>query len=207
MYAAPHRGSKIPLANASHLLDKLRFIKQKAPQLRCFTIKIIRETEEDAQTLAALDALRRKLCMPLKNYETASVGAQTAREQAQALAAFLKELDLAQTLSDRAKKLSGRGLGALAAEYAQLWDLLIGALEQFASVLGDMPMEREEFSQLLLAMLAQYDIGTIPAAQDAVSAGEMDRMRRRHLKHLIVLGASDERLPAPEKPELLLWYR
>ena len=26
LYAAPRRGSKIPLANASHLLDKLRFI-------------------------------------------------------------------------------------------------------------------------------------------------------------------------------------
>ncbi|MBR4057017.1 MAG: PD-(D/E)XK nuclease family protein [Oscillospiraceae bacterium] len=163
-----------------------------------------RETEEDAQTLAALDALRRKLCMPLKNYELASDAAQTARTQAQAFVAFLKELDLAQTLSDRAKKLSGRGLGTLAAEYAQLWELLIGAVEQFASVLGDMPMEREEFGPLLLAMLAQYDIGTIPAAQDTVSAGEMDRMRRRHLKHLIVLGASDDRLPAPEKPELLL---
>ena len=25
LYAAPHRGSKIPLANASHLLDKYRF--------------------------------------------------------------------------------------------------------------------------------------------------------------------------------------
>ena len=25
LYVAPHRGSKIPLTNASHLLDKLRF--------------------------------------------------------------------------------------------------------------------------------------------------------------------------------------
>ena len=28
LYVAPHRGSKIPLANASHLLDKLQFIGQ-----------------------------------------------------------------------------------------------------------------------------------------------------------------------------------
>ena len=28
LYAAPHRGSKIPLAYASHLLDKLRFINR-----------------------------------------------------------------------------------------------------------------------------------------------------------------------------------
>ena len=44
-------------------------------------------------------------------------------------------------------------------------------------------------------MLSQYDVGTIPVALDRVTAGDFDRMRRRSIRHLLVLGASDERLP------------
>lgn len=47
-------------------------------------------------------------------------------------------------------------------------------------------------------MLSRYDIGTIPVSLDCVTAGEMDRMRRRNIKHLIVLGATDERIPGTD---------
>ena len=40
-------------------------------------------------------------------------------------------------------------------------------------------------------------MGVIPVSLDMVTAGDFDRMRRRHIKHLIILGASDERLPGP----------
>jgi len=56
-------------------------------------------------------------------------------------------------------------------------------------------MDRNLFSKLLLQVLSQYDIGTIPVSLDNVSAGDFDRMRKRHLKHLIILGASEKRLP------------
>ena len=36
-----------------------------------------------------------------------------------------------------------------------------------------------------------------PDIQRLFEAGDFDRMRRRHIKHLIILGASDERLPGP----------
>ena len=60
-------------------------------------------------------------------------------------------------------------------------------------------MDGESFSQLFTLMLSRYDVGTIPVSLDRVSAGDFDRNRRRHVKHLIVLGASDERLPRAEE--------
>lgn len=44
-------------------------------------------------------------------------------------------------------------------------------------------------------MLTQYDVGTIPVALDRVTAGDFDRMRRRNIRHLLILGTSDDRLP------------
>ena len=55
-----------------------------------------------------------------------------------------------------------------------------------------------EFGRLFLRMLSMYDLGLIPVSLDRVSAGDFDRMRRRNIKHLIVLGCSDSRLPQAE---------
>lgn len=118
-----------------------------------------------------------------------------------ALADFLERLHLAQRLDALAEDLRREGRGALAAEYAQLWELTVGALEQFAAILGNTQMDADTFATLFLRMLSCYDIGTIPVALDRVTAGDLDRMRRRGIRHLIVLGASDDRLPRAGEPD------
>ena len=160
--------------------------------------------EAAKEKLAALDAQRKRLCAPLARYEQAASAAKTARQQAEVFSAFLAEAGLAGTLQNEAERLRHRDMAMEAEAAAQLWDILVSALEQFALVLADAPMDREGFGALLTAMLAQYDVGAIPAVLDAVTAGDMERMRRRNLRHLIVLGATDERLPAPEKEDALL---
>lgn len=62
-------------------------------------------------------------------------------------------------------------------------------------------MDADTFATLFLRMLSCYDIGTIPVALDRVTAGDLDRMRRRGIRHLIVLGASDDRLPRASEPD------
>ena len=54
---------------------------------------------------------------------------------------------------------------ALAEEYRQLWDILCGALEQCARLLGEAAMELEEFALLFRLVLSQYDVGSIPVCQ------------------------------------------
>ena len=60
-------------------------------------------------------------------------------------------------------------------------------------------MDCSQFGRLFTLMLSKYDIGTIPVSLDRVTAGDFDRNRRRDVKHLIVLGASDDRLPMAEE--------
>ena len=69
------------------------------------------------------------------------------------------------------EELERRGQPALAEEYRQLWDILTLGLEQCARLLGEAPMELEEFAQLFRLVLSQYDVGTIPVSLDRVSAG------------------------------------
>ena len=153
--------------------------------------------ENTEKRLERINALRERIAEPLKKLAAASSQAVSVAEQAAALAQFLKEIGLPKTLEARSLKLQQRGDEAGANEYSQLWDTVVLAVEQADSVLGICRMDTEEFSRLFSIMLSKYSVGTIPATLDSVSAGDFDRMRRRHIKHLIVLGAGADRLPAP----------
>lgn len=154
--------------------------------------------EETEERLAHINELRHRLSDPLLQFADDSEKAQTAAEHAVALATLFGTLKLPEMLEARAEALSREGREVLAQEYVQLWGIVVGALEQSAAILGDMPMESDEFGKLFNQTLSKYDVGTIPVSLDAVSAGDFDRVRRRNIKHLIVLGASDERLPRAE---------
>lgn len=149
------------------------------------------------EKLNRINELRSRAAAPLLAFEERSSAALTAIDQARALAMLFSELSLCEQLDAKTRSLRERGEGAKAQEYAQLWDICSSALKQCASVLGDAEVDSEYFGRLFLTVLSKYDIGSIPALSDAVTIGDFDRVRRRKLRHLIVLGADDERLPAP----------
>lgn len=153
---------------------------------------------EDNALLRRVNALRRSVAAPLAVFEQETKAAATGHEHVMALVQLLENLGVDRVLEQRAAQLEEEGYPQQAAECEKIWEITLSALEQFDGILGETEMDRDRFSQLLLMMLRQYDVGTIPIAVDRVSAGEMDRMRRRNLKHLIVLGASDGNLPRPE---------
>lgn len=151
-------------------------------------------TDEIRAELARLNDLRERVISPLAALDEAGK-TETALAQAQALAQLFDDISLPETLEKRAVELRELGMEREAGEYVQLWDIIVSALEQCAAVLGELKITREEFSDLFLLMLSQYDVGTIPLTLDRVLAGDMDRMRRRHIKHLLILGCESERVP------------
>ena len=156
-------------------------------------------TPEVNERLHNINKLRRTVYEPLAEFAEETENAQTAQGQAAALAKLLERLGLAAKLEEKTRLLTEQGRGASAQEYAQLWDIIVSALEQSAAILGDTASDRASFGKLFTLMLSKYDIGTIPAALDRVTAGDFDRIRRRNIKHLIVLGACDTRLPRTEE--------
>lgn len=156
-------------------------------------------TDETNERLRRINALRRIIVRPIQRLAENSAAADTAIGQAQALADYLEDTGLSLRLEERADALRNAGREALAQEYLQLWELIVTALEQAAAILGESESDSESFSKLFTMMLSKYDVGSIPVSLDRVQAGEFDRMRRRNIKYLIVLGASDNRLPRTDE--------
>lgn len=156
-------------------------------------------TEETETQLSRIDALRRRAAAPLLLLERERNAAATAREHCRAAADFWEALGLQTQLEGRTAELRALHREQEADEAEQLYDTAVRALEQCARVLGDLPMEKEEFVRLFTLLLGEYSVGTIPVAVDRIHAGDFDRMRRRHIRHLLILGATDGRLPRIER--------
>ena len=152
-------------------------------------------SERDEGYLERVNTLRSTVAEPLAALETALKNGASAAEKIQALYLYLEAVDFPDRLERKTEALTARGQAEQAQEYRQLWDILVGAMEQMADILGEMDMDMDEFARVLKIVLSQYDVGTIPAFLDVVGVGDMARMRRRDVKCLIVLGATDERLP------------
>jgi len=68
-------------------------------------------------------------------------------------------------------------------------------MNQMYNILGDKPLSPIEFKKLIMLAFSQNDVGVIPVSLDRVALGGMQMSRRRNIKCLILLGASDDKLP------------
>lgn len=143
--------------------------------------------------VAQLDAMRRRVIAPLERLRRRE--GTTGRDRAMALYDFLEDIHLPQTLSDRVEALRRRGELGLADEYAQLWDILVGALEECGALLKDMEMDFGEFAKLFSLTLSQYQVGSIPVALDRVTAGPCPRLGYESYQAVFFLGCDDAHVP------------
>ena len=147
--------------------------------------------------LAKVNALRRRVQGPLSRLAEGLKTGGTAAAKVGALYDFMEELRLQDALETQMKAQAQAGRLQEAEETAQLWEILCGVLDQFVEIVGEEPMELEEFTRLLRQVLTQYSVGTIPVSLDQVQVSGVARNDRHTAKYLFLLGANDHVLPTP----------
>ncbi len=152
-------------------------------------------TDYDKKTLALLNEARNQAIKPLQQLRDRFRVAIGVREQVVALYDFLNDISLHKRLQCLAEDLDRQGDNRNAQMMNQLWDILVGALEQIYDVLSETSWDADTFTKLLRLLLSQYDVGSIPSVLDAVKVGSVSAMRCENCRHLFVLGASEGLLP------------
>lgn len=154
------------------------------------------EWTADAQArLRQLNQAREAAIGPLVRLRERFRSAVSLAQQIQALYDFLEAIGLERRLSKLADRLDREGDSRTAQELNQLWEIILGAMEQMYDILGSTAWDTESFIRLFRLLLSQYDVGTIPTVLDSVTAGPVSAMRCQQQKHLIVLGALEGSLP------------
>ena len=154
-------------------------------------------TQAREARLAKVNALRRRVQGPLSRLAEGLKTGGTAAAKVGALYDFMEELRLQDALETQMKAQAQAGRLQEAEETAQLWEILCGVLDQFVEIVGEEPMELEEFTRLLRQVLTQYSVGTIPVSLDQVQVSGVARNDRHTAKYLFLLGANDHVLPTP----------
>ncbi|MCI8398853.1 MAG: ATP-dependent nuclease subunit B [Oscillibacter sp.] len=147
--------------------------------------------------LDRVNELRRRVRSPLSRLAEGLKAGETAGEKVDALYSFMEELGLQDALERQLRDQAAAGRMQDAEETAQLWEILCGVLDQFVELLGEEPMELDEFTRLFRQVLTQYSVGSIPVSLDQVSVTGVERNDRHSGRCCFLLGANDHVLPTP----------
>lgn len=144
-----------------------------------------------------LNACRERVAETLHAFASAAgKKGQTLLEYTDALYELLKACEVQQRLKDREQELLAEGAVAEAREYAQIYGILIGLLDEMVDLLGEEHMDLQEFAGILDAGLSEAKVGVIPPGIDQVQVGDIRRSRLAHVRVLFFLGLNDGWVPA-----------
>lgn len=147
------------------------------------------ETGADKLLLERLNALRAEITAPLRTFYDAVQhcdGAGFAR----AVFAYLTDAGILERLRTAEED------DPIAGDCAQLYDVLVGLLEQFATALRGVILPPAQLAELLRMVAASVDIGSIPQTLDQVIVGSADRVRLSSPKAVFLVGANEGVFPA-----------
>ena len=155
-------------------------------------------TEEDEQALVRLNALRERLIAPLRSFASAT-GDASGAEISQAVYDLLSAYHMEDNLPAYCRSLEDMGEDGLAAKQLRVWDLLMGLLDQFHSILGDRKTPRERYARLLREVVAAEDVSEIPQTVDEVLFGTSEQVRQSSPKAVFLIGCSQGDFPLMPK--------
>lgn len=153
-------------------------------------------TDRDYDALKKLNDSRKRILEPLDAFRRAFRDANDLQQQIQSLYGFLKDIHLKSILQRLSERAQLDGDYRSSQIINQIWEIVLGALEQLHDTLSHTVWDADTFSRLLRLLLSQYDVGTIPALLDAVTVGSVSAMRCHHSEHVIIMGATEGAFPS-----------
>lgn len=150
--------------------------------------------QPDDARLRTLNALRLRVMEPVETLAAALEQADGAG-QAQALYAFLTGMQVERQMAEACARFAQNGEQELEDEYRQVWDKLIGMLEQMAAVLGERAVTVPELLRMLRLAIGATELAHIPPTLDQVTAGDAERIRAGDAAYVFVIGLADGVFP------------
>lgn len=141
--------------------------------------------------LDALEPLRARLADPLVRLRDRLRRSQTLTQQLTALFGLLTDAEVYSKIQARMARLCEANLREIAGEEGQVWNRMLGAMDQMQALMGDAKLSMAELRETLTESLSAAVLKPLPQSGDAVLAQSMDRACARPSKAILILGAAD----------------
>lgn len=160
----------------------------------------------------AIEPIRARFAEPLIHMKENLKNSATLPEQLTALFGFLTEIRAYEKSQARMVALAEANLREAASEEGQVWNRILGALDQMHALLGERKLSLRELNETLTESLSASVIKALPQSGDAVYAQSTNGACTRTAKAILVLGLSDrpvseeEGLLTPNQKQALIQY-
>ncbi|MCD8045179.1 MAG: PD-(D/E)XK nuclease family protein [Clostridiales bacterium] len=131
----------------------------------------------------------------------------SVRERTETLYALLCQTETEEQLRKQKEMFEESGQEILAAEYRQIYKIVIDLFDKMADLLGEDRLTLEDYTDVLEAGFASAKVGAIPQGSDCVILGDIERTRLDGIKVLFFMGVNDGVIPKkPSRQSILSQY-
>ncbi len=156
---------------------------------------------EDEKQILRFNELRKNIINPLIEFKEIISKNKTAKEITKELYEFLIKMNIEEKINKKIKKLENLGLIELANEYETGFRNIIDVFDEIVLIFQDEKMSFEKYTEFLKIGLKNSGIGKIPATQDQVIIGDIDRSRSHKVRSIFLIGLNDGIFPSINKDE------
>ena len=155
--------------------------------------------EKNKEEINYLNELRKKIINPLINLKKELDENKTAQNFSKQFYLFLINQNIEQKINKKINNLKKNNFYDLAKEYEESYKIIINILDEINLIFGEEKITLEKFSQIIRTGLKNSELGRIPANQDQVIMGDIDRSRSRKTKVVFIIGLNDGVFPSINK--------
>lgn len=159
------------------------------------------EDENKKQEIERLNEIRKQIIEPLITLKRNIDKEKTAINITKQIYGFLQEQNIEEKISKKVKDLEEMGLIDLANEYVESYHIILEIFDEIVLVFKEDKMNIDTYSKILKIGLKNSELGKIPATQDQVTLGDVDRTRSHKVEVVFVIGLNDGVFPSVNKDE------
>ncbi len=150
--------------------------------------------EKATAAVEELNSLRRRIIHPPEKLSEGNTD-KTGLEAATAVYNFLERYEVSEKVKENAMFYRRSGNPELADDAVRVWKKFMSVLDQFVMIAGEKSIDRNEFAELLGAVLSGEETRDIPIRLDTVIFGTPDAVMQSSPKVTFILGAVQGEFP------------
>ena len=152
-------------------------------------------SEADEQELRHLNESRRRLLSPLWGLKKEMAEASSVSELCTAVYHYLREVKMEERARADAALAQASGRRDEAEALLRLSAAIYALLDLIHEAMGEDKPSPDLFAELFSLLLSATSLGSLPTTTDAVTVGNVDTLRLRHVSTVFLFGVNDGELP------------
>ena len=157
--------------------------------------------EEDEKQVQWFNTIRNEIVTPLLKLKQKIQKNKTVQEITKLLYEFLIEQRIDCKLEKKIQQLEELGYIDIANEYRSSFQVVLEILDELVLIFSKEETTFDKYIELLKIGLKNSGLGKIPATQDQVIVGDVDRSRSHKVKAIFIIGLNDGSFPSVNKEE------